>query len=95
MNLVNSAVDILYLALAIGFIVLVVFVAITLMYLIMILRDVTKVVDNTKEITEKVNEYIVSPVKIATTIAGYMKPIIEALQERIHEKRESMRRKKE
>lgn len=87
--MIQSSLDILYLSLALGFIVLVVFTSVMMMYLIMILRDITKVVDNAKDITDKVNEYIVSPVRIASQVAVYMKPVLEAVVNRFESQKES------
>ena len=51
--------DILNMSLAIGFIILVIFLSILIFYAIMILRDTAKVVDDVSEVVSKVHKTIV------------------------------------
>ena len=85
--MVNTSLDILYLSLAAGFIVLVVFISIALTYLIFLLRDLTKTMDKIEEITERVNEYLLVPVKFLSTILEYLGPFLDILKERMSKSR--------
>ena len=80
--MIQSTLDILYLSLAIGFIVLVVFLSITLTYATFVLRDLSRVMHDVEEITDKVNEYILSPMRIANAIFENLKPFIAAFREK-------------
>lgn len=73
--------DILNMSLAISAIVLVIFLSILIFYAILILRDVTKVVDDVAEIVEKVHTTIIEPLKAVDFIIEKAKPYIEALVE--------------
>lgn len=92
--MITTSLDVLYISLAVGFIVLVIFLAITLLYTIFILRDVSGVTNDVKEVTERVNQVVVSPLRLAQTIIEHVKPYIEAAVERGTTKR-STRRKSE
>lgn len=74
--------DILNMSLAIGFIVLVIFVCILCFYAILILRDVSKVVDEVEEVVNKVHKTIVQPLRAIDYIIEKASPYIEAVVER-------------
>ncbi len=80
----------LYLALGIGFIILVIFICATLVYLIQILRDVTKISENVKDTAEKVNHFILQPLTFMKEILEYAKPVIHAVQSKKDEVRENV-----
>ena len=69
--------DVLNMALAIGFIVLVIFISIFFLYMILILRDVTKVVDNISEIVSRVHSTIIEPLRALDYVIDKVKPYIE------------------
>lgn len=77
--MITSAVDILYIALAVAAIVLTVFIAITLAYLIFILRDASKVISEVEEVVDRVNRIIITPFKFLETIGSYIGPFIEKI----------------
>ncbi len=78
--------DILNIALAVGFIVLVIFVSILCFYAIMILRDVSKVVDDVEEVTTRVRKIVVEPLRAFDFAISKMKPYIElAIEKRVKE----------
>jgi len=58
-----TSLDFLYIALGIGFLFLVVFVCVMIVFLILILRDVNKVTENVKEASDRVNDYIMEPMR--------------------------------
>ncbi|MDA1060592.1 MAG: hypothetical protein O3B47_02255 [bacterium] len=74
--------DILNMSLAIGFIVLVIFLCILIFYAILILRDVTKVVDDVAEIVEKVHKTIVEPLRAIDYVIDKAKPYIDTVLDR-------------
>ena len=74
--------DILNMSLAIGFLVLVIFVSMVCLYLVLILRDVSKVTDEIQEIIYKVHKTIVEPLKAIDYLVEKAKPYIEAILER-------------
>lgn len=76
-----TSTDILHMSLAIGFSVLVIFLCILTFYAILILRDITKVVDDVAEIVDRVHTTIVEPLKAVDFIIEKAKPYIEALVE--------------
>jgi|GEM_PF-708732 len=74
--------DILNMSLAIGFIVLVIFLCILILYVVIILRDVTKVVDDVTEITHKVHSTIVEPLRAIDFVVDKVRPYIEMAVEK-------------
>ncbi len=87
--------DILNMSLAIGFIVLVIFISILIFYAIMILRDTAKVVDDIAEVVSKVHRTIVEPLKAIDYIIDRAKPYIETvLDNRARSKKKAKKTKK-
>lgn len=80
--MIATSLDVLYIALAIGFIVLVIFLSISLFYLIFILRDVSKITDKAKDTTDALSAYVLSPVKFFYGLYEKLEPLIEALVEK-------------
>lgn len=74
--------DVLNMSLAIGFIVLVIFLSILIFYAIMILRDTTKVVDNVSEIVGKVHSAIIEPLRALDYVIDKVKPYVEMAVEK-------------
>lgn len=64
----NSPIEVLYLVLSIGAILLVIFLVLALYHLITILRNVNKVTSKAKDTVELVNHYLWQPIKIALMI---------------------------
>ena len=77
-------------SLAIGFILLVIFLCIMIFYLIVVLRDVAKVVDDVAEVVDRVHATIVEPLKAVDYIFDRAKPYIEMAVD----KRFKMKKKK-
>lgn len=92
--MITSALDILYISLAVGFIVLVIFLSITLLYTIFILRDVSSVTDDVKEITGRVNEVVITPLNGFHFLIEQMRPYLENAFHMIAEKAMSKKGKK-
>lgn len=73
--------DVLNIALAVGFIVLVIFLSFLIFYAILILRDVSKITDDSKELVDRVNNTILGPLKAVDYIVEKAKPYIETMIE--------------
>jgi len=87
--------DILNMSLAIGFIILVIFLSILIFYAIMILRDTAKVVDDVAEVVSKVHKTIVEPLKAIDYIIDRVKPYVETvLENRARNKKKAKKSKK-
>lgn len=67
-SMYNTPLDILYLALTVGFSLLVIFLIFALWHLIKILRDVNKISEKTKDTLTLINHYIWQPIKIMMMI---------------------------
>jgi len=73
--------DMLRMAGAIGIILLVIFICMTLLYVIFILRDVSKILDDVQDISNKVKVSIVSPLKAANYLIEKITPYINQILE--------------
>lgn len=73
--------DVLNMSLAVGFIVLVIFLAMLIFYAILILRDVSKVVDEVEELVTRVHGTIVQPLKAVDYLVEKARPYIETVIE--------------
>ena len=69
-------------SLAIGFIILVIFLCFLIFYAVLILRDVSKVMDDVEEIVTRVRTTIVQPLKAVDYIIEKAKPYVETIIER-------------
>jgi cell shape-determining protein MreC len=85
--------DILNMSLAIGFIILVIFLSLLIFYAILILRDVSKVMDDIEEIVTRVRTTIVQPLKAVDYIIEKAKPYIETVLERKMKEKKSKKKK--
>ena len=83
--------DILNMSLAIGFIVLVIFLCILCFYAILILRDVTKVVDDIEQVTNKLKKTVVEPLRAIDFIVERARPYVEMV---LDKKKKSSKKKK-
>lgn len=75
----------LYIALGVGFLLLVVFICVTLIYCIQILRDVTKISESVRDTAERVNDYVVQPFAIINQVIEHVRPIMDAVQSKRHQ----------
>ncbi len=85
--------DILNMSLAIGFIILVIFLSLLIFYAILILRDVSKVMDDIEEIVTRVRTTIVQPLKAVDYIIEKAKPYVETVLERKMKEKKSKKKK--
>lgn len=73
--------DVLNIALAGGFILLVIFLCVALFFLILILRDTSKMMDDAKNVVDRVHNAIVEPLKLVDFLIEKVKPYIESALE--------------
>lgn len=72
-----TSADVLNMSLAIGFIVLVIFLSIFIFYAILVLRDVSKVTDEVREVVGRVHSTIMEPLRAIDYIVEKAKPYVE------------------
>lgn len=72
----------LYIVLTIAIALLTIFLSVTLIYLILILRDVSKILEKVRDTVDRVNAFIIKPVSLAASIVDHIRPLIEAVLER-------------
>ncbi|PJC36534.1 hypothetical protein CO046_05145 [Candidatus Peregrinibacteria bacterium CG_4_9_14_0_2_um_filter_53_11] len=72
----------LYLVGSISIGLLTIFLCVTLVYVILILRDASKVIEHVRETVDRVNSFIIKPVSLASSIVDHIRPIIENVMER-------------
>lgn len=77
----------LYIVLAISVALLTIFLSVTLIYLILILRDASKMLEKIRDTVDRVNAFILKPVSLAATIVDHIRPLIESVLSPKHEKR--------
>ena len=77
-----SSGDILNISLAVGFIVLVIFISIFIFYGILILRDISKVVDDVEEVTSRVKKTVVEPLRAFDFVIEKTRPYVEMVLEK-------------
>lgn len=53
-----------------------------LLYATFVLRDVSKITEKVRTAVDKINQAIISPVKMIQTIFDYLKPYIQNLREK-------------
>ncbi len=74
--------DVLNMSLAIGFVVLVIFLCILIFYAILILRDTNKVMEDVAEIVQRVRKTIVEPLRAVDYLIEKAKPYIDSVLDR-------------
>ena len=79
--------DILFLTISACVALVTLFLSVTLIYLLFILRDVVKITDQVKGIVDNVNTYITKPIMMTKSIIEFVTPFIRNAEERISRKR--------
>jgi hypothetical protein len=79
--------DILYLTLAVSVAIVSIFLSVTLVYLLFILRDVVKVSDKVQGIVDKVDTYITKPLLLTKSIIEFVSPFIKGAEEKLSRRR--------
>lgn len=82
-----ETINILYLTLSVCVALLTIFLSITLIYLMFILRDVSKAIDSAKDGIEKINEYITRPILMTKSIIDFLMPFINHAEQKISGKK--------
>lgn len=77
----------LYVVLTIAIALLTIFLCVSLIYMILILRDTSKMLEKVRETVDRVNTVIIKPVNIVSSIVDHVKPLIESAIERRAQKR--------
>lgn len=80
-------INILYLTLSVSVTLITIFLSLTLIYLMFILRDVSKAIDSIKDIIEKVDTYITKPILLTKSIVEFIMPFIHKANEKVHGKK--------
>lgn len=83
----------LYIALGVGFLVLVIFICVTLLYVIPMLRDIGLITKSAKNVVERVNDFVVQPAQMVSHVIENIKPIVDSL--RHHREQGTKRHSKE
>lgn len=79
--------DILFLTLSVCVALVTIFLTVTLIYLMFILRDVVKVTDQVKTLVDKVNTYVTKPLLLTKSIVEFVGPFVKNAEERINRRR--------
>lgn len=91
----NSALDVLYIAIAVSLFLLTVFICVNLVFTTLILRDIAKASEKIRDTAEKVNHFVTGPIKTWQNCADYLRRLIEVFFERFFTKREEGEAEKE
>lgn len=65
-----NSLDFLYIALGIGFNILVIFVSVLIVHLVLVLRDVTKITGNFKDASDRLREVVLEPMKTLSEMSA-------------------------
>ncbi|MBT4384297.1 hypothetical protein HOD30_00955 [Candidatus Peregrinibacteria bacterium] len=79
--------DILYLTLAGSVAILTIFISVTLVYLLSVLRDVVSIADKVKSIADKIDTYVTKPILMTRSIIEFVTPFIHSAEEKIGKKK--------
>lgn len=80
--MITSSVDFLYVTLAVAIILIGILFAIALLYLIFILRDISRTTYFLRDTLQQINDFVYRPISIANSIIEKIGPILEAAQKR-------------
>jgi uncharacterized protein YoxC len=83
----------LYIALGVAALLIAIFLCATLIYVIQILRDVSKVTDNVRETSDRVNDYLIQPFAFLSNVAEYIKPLLDTVMSKRNELNEMVNEK--
>lgn len=75
----------MYVAISIAVLLLGIFGSIALFYLIIILRDTSKVTEQVRETADKLNEYLLSPLRIVSALVEKFRPYFDSFVEKREE----------
>jgi ABC-type transport system involved in cytochrome bd biosynthesis fused ATPase/permease subunit len=78
-----TSLDFLYIALGGGFMILVIFLCVLILYVVLILRDVNKITENFKESSDRIREVVIEPMKALSEMSvgfGLVHDLIEKIR---------------
>lgn len=87
-----TSLDFLYIALGGGFLILVVFLSIFLLYVTFLVRDVNKITEDLREVSEKIRSTVFEPFKVITEMTagfGIVNELVEKIRARYAEHMEA------
>lgn len=90
----TSSLDFLYFSLAVFIILIGILLAVAIVYLIFILRDVSKTTYFLRDTMKQVNDFLYTPLMVANSVIEKIGPILEAAQKRGMEIIESQEKSK-
>ena len=80
-------VDILFLTLSVCVALVTIFLSVTLIYLMFILRDVVKVTDQVKELVDKGHMYVTKPLLLTKSIIEFVGPFLRNAEDKFSSRR--------
>lgn len=86
-----TSLDFLYIALGAGFLIVSIFLSALLLNLILTLRDVNKITENIRNITDKLKESVFEPLKVLSELTagfGVVHELIEKIRARYEDAEE-------
>jgi len=75
-----SAIDLLYMVLAVAATLLAILFSILIIYAILILRDVNKASEAVRASADRVNKMLIAPLKMTNELVKMAKPVIEVAE---------------
>ncbi len=82
-----ESLDVLYITISVSIALITVFLSITMLYFMFIIRDFVKILDKAKEVVEKVDRYITKPLLMTKSIIEFIKPFIENAESSVKRRR--------
>ena len=82
-----STLDLLYLVLSMGVLVLVVLLSVLIIHLVLVIRDLRKISNTAGDITEKFHTMILTPVSFVSKISENLAPYVEEFVKKQFEKK--------
>jgi hypothetical protein len=82
-----ETIDILYLTFAGCAAILTIFISVTLLYLLSVLRDVVSIADKVKSIADKVDTYVTKPIMMTKSIIEFVTPFIQTAESKLGKKK--------
>lgn len=89
-----TASDLFFVILAVAIALLSIFFSITLIYAILILRDINKATDAMRDSAERIHSMIIKPLKMTHEILKYAKPVVDVVEDRLRRETEEKPQKK-
>lgn len=80
-----TSLDFLYIALGVGFIILVIFTCAMLLNLTLVLRDVTKITENVRDISDRLKAVVFEPIQVLSEMTagfGFLHDIVDKIKAR-------------